>query len=177
MNEAHAIRPDTLYGSSKMAAEIVARAARSLSVDCIAIRPGLVYGLGRLTGGAGAFNVAVQNVALGRPAVIPQTRLPFQPMYNRDFAHLIERMVFTTKDGLLPAYNMPAREAVWGDNIAAALRRLLPDAQIEVLASPSWLPVLPLMDGSRAEQDFGFSAAHTIDSAFAEMIAEFRARA
>lgn len=177
VTESYAIRPDTLYGVSKLAAEIVALAERRAGLDCVGIRPGWVYGLGRLTGGAGALNAAVQNVALGRPAIVPQTRLPLQPLYNRDFARLIESMLFTIRDDLLPVYNMPSREAVLGADLAATLQRLEPDARIAVQPSPPWLPILPLMDGSRAERDFNFAPLHTTETAFAEMIAAFRARA
>lgn len=177
VSEDHEVRPETLYGCSKLGAEIVARKARREGLDCIALRPGLVYGLGRLTGGAGAFNAAVQNVALGRPAVIPEMAgFLFQPMYNRDFGRLMEHMLFATTEGLLPAYNMPAAEKVSGQDIAAALLRLVPDAQVEVQSLPPYLPVPPLMDGSRAERDFGFAPKYTIETAFAEMIAAFRQR-
>jgi len=177
VTEDHEVRPDTLYGCSKLGAEIVAAKVRREGLDCIALRPGLVYGLGRLTGGAGTINAAVQAVALGRPAMIPV--LPnflFQPMYNRDFGRLMEAMLFATGEGLLPVYNMPAGETVSGEDMAAALRRHVPGAEVEVRTLPGWIPAPPLMDGSRAERDFGFTASYTIDTAFAEMIAAFRER-
>lgn len=172
----HDVRPATLYGASKLAAEIVSAHARRDGVDCIGIRPALIYGLGRLSGGAGAFNSAVRDVALGRPAVLNTLDgLQMQLMYNKDFARLIEAMLFAPRQDLLPVYNMPCRKPVSAEGMAEVLTKLCPDAQIEIRSSPAWQPVPPLMDGSRAEQDFGFSPSYSLEAAFAEMIALFQA--
>jgi nucleoside-diphosphate-sugar epimerase len=175
--EEYDVRPATLYGCSKLAAEIIATNAKKSGVDCIGIRPALIYGLGRLTGGAGAFNSAVRDVALGRPAVVHALDgVRLQLMYNRDFARLIEHMLFSTKADLLPVYNMPSRETVSAEDIASVLKRLCPDAQIEIRSSPPWQPLPPLMDGRRAGQDFDFRPQHDIESAFREMIGLFQAQ-
>jgi UDP-glucose 4-epimerase len=177
VTEEYDVRPATLYGCSKLAAEIIATNARKNGVDCIGIRPALIYGLGRLTGGAGAFNSAVRDVALGRPAVVHALDgVRLQLMYNRDFARLIEHMLFSTKAGLLPVYNMPSRETVSAEDLACVLKRLCPNAQIEIRSSPPWQPLPPLMDGRRADQDFDFVPQHDIESALREMMELFRAQ-
>lgn len=178
VDEGHAVRPATLYGASKLAAEIISAQARRSGLDCIGIRPALVYGLGRLSGGAGAFNSAVRAVALGEPATLHALDgVPLQLMYNRDFARLVELMLLARSPDLLPVYNMPCREPVSAEDMAHALHRLCPEAQIAIKSSPAWQPVPPLMDGRRAEQDFGFAPSYSLDSAFEEMIALFRASA
>lgn len=177
VDESYDVRPATLYGCSKLAAELVATKARSEGLDCIAIRPALVYGLGRLTGGAGAFNSAIRDAALGHPAVIHTLEgLSLQMMYNLDFARLIERMLFSTKKNLLPVYNMPSHKPVSADDLAEILRRLVPGAGITIQSSPAWQPLPPLMDGRRAEQDFDFAPQYETEAAFAEMIDRFRNR-
>lgn len=176
VDEAYDVRPSTLYGCSKLGAELVASKARAEGVDCVAIRPALVFGLGRLTGGAGAFNSAVRDAALGRPATIHTLDgLALQLMYNRDFARLIEAMLFSQKRDLQPVYNMPPHGAVTADQLACVLRRLIPQADITIRSSPGWQPAPPLMDGTRAAQDFDFVAEYDVEAAFAEMIAHFRA--
>lgn len=175
VDEIYDVRPATLYGCSKLAAEFVSGKARAEGMDCIAIRPALVFGLGRLTGGAGAFNSAVRDVASGRPAVLHTLDgLSLQMMYNRDFARLIESMLFSPKRDLLPVYNMPSHGAVSAQDLAEVLRRLVPGADITIQSSPAWQPVPPLMDGGRAERDFEFSIQYDIEAAFSEMIDRFR---
>lgn len=177
VDEDYAVRPATLYGCSKLAAETLATACRKDGVDCIGIRPALVYGIGRLTGGAGSFNNTVRDVALGRPTTIHSLeKTPLQLMYNRDFARLVARMLDSERRDLDPIYNVPAPEIVSTAEIVATLRAICPAAEIEIKEAPAWQPLPPLLDGAKAAAAFSFQPDYTIETAFREMIAYFRAQ-
>ncbi|UZW56383.1 NAD(P)-dependent oxidoreductase [Sphingobium sp. JS3065] len=175
VDESYDVRPNTLYGCSKLAAESVSALHRQRGLDCVAIRPALVYGVGRLTGGAGSFNSTIRDVALGKPTVIQSLEcVPWQLMYNRDFAKLVGLMLFSERTDLQPVYNIPAREILSTQEVKDILLKICPDAEIAVKSSPAWQPVPPLMDGSLAEQCFAFAADYDFEAACREMIEHFR---
>src|SRR5690606_9445430 len=90
VDERYGHRPAGLYGMSKLACEELSKVYRDeLGLDNIAFRPPLVFGRGRLTGGAGLFNDMVRRVALGEPATLWMPfASPWQHLYGPDMARL-----------------------------------------------------------------------------------------
>lgn len=84
--------PMHLYGASKRTVEITADAYRDpFGLDVLGIRPVLVYGMGRYTGGMGGFNSMIRDVALGRPTELNQTTnlsSRIRLIYNTDIARV-----------------------------------------------------------------------------------------
>lgn len=168
--------PTHLYGASKRTVEVVADSYRELyGLDVIGVRPVLAYGVGRYTGGMGSFNSMIRNVALGRPAVLTQTKelsSRIQLIYNADMARTFVAATVGPSTPL-SLYNAPVTEAIAWRDVIDTLRELVPDARIthEPPAS-GWGTAL--VDGSAAQRDLGVVPQMDFRAGAAEMIAFFR---
>lgn len=178
VDEDYRYAPRTAYGIAKAACEVVAERYReAFELDVIGIRPPLAYGTGRLTGGTGAFNSALRDIALGRPATFWDTpdRMN-QLVYNRDMAALLVAgtLVDRTEHAL---FNTPVLGPSSTEEIVAAMERVVPGCSVTPEPAGSWYEHPPLMDGGRATKELDFRPTWTLDDAFAEMVEHYRAEA
>ncbi|GAA4554500.1 NAD(P)-dependent oxidoreductase [Pseudonocardia xishanensis] len=171
VDEDYRCSPVSPYGAAKYGCEVMAgvyRAERGL--DVIGIRPSLAYGLGRLTGGTGLFNDAVRRVAVGEPAVVNDFgRVPHSPIYNRDMAAMFVAGTLAprTEHHL---FNTPVEATYTGEEIAALLRKIRSDADVRVEPFPDYATPAPVMDGSRARAELGFTPRYTLEEGLREML-------
>jgi UDP-glucose 4-epimerase len=170
--------PRLPYGVAKYATEVMAESyAELLGLDVVGIRPPTAYGIGRLVGGTGDLvNDPVRRVAVGEPTVLhgSLTR-PNEMIYNRDMARLFVMALLA--EGPLPAriYNTPVESRYTIDQVADVLHELVPDADIDIASYPDVPGLPPLLDGSAATRDIGFTPEYSLAAGFAEMIAHFAA--
>lgn len=168
--------PTHLYGASKRTVEILADSYRQLyGLAVTGIRPVLAYGVGRYTGGMGSFNSMIRDVALGRPAVLNQTKelsSRIQLIYNADMARTFVAATLGPSTPL-PLYNAPVTEAITWQDVIDTLQELVPDASIaHESAASGWATAL--VDGSAAQRDLGVVPQTDFRAGAAEMIAFFR---
>lgn len=163
------------YGASKWGAEIASEIYHEqFGLDCVAIRPALTYGIGRLGSGTGVFNSAIRDIAQGRPAgVMGSPSGLHQPMYNRDMASLLIAALFGAKPARR-VYNVPVEQNYSSEDVLAVIRRIVPEAQVHTDPVPSYIPPIPIVDGSAARRDIDFTPQYDLERGLREMIDYFR---
>lgn len=177
VGEDHRLITAEPYGASKYATEVVsANYRRIFGQDIIGIRPALTYGLGRLGSGAGIFNNAVRNMALGEAVGLLGSKTLHQPMYNRDMARLLVTALFGPPSPQA-VFNTPVAKDYTDAELVSAMKTVCPDADIRVDPIPDYIPKVPVMDGSAARAHFNFSAEYALEDGVAEMVEIFRSRA
>ncbi len=174
VGEAHPMISSEPYGASKHAAEVVADGyRRNLGLDVIGIRPAMVYGVGRLSGGTGLFNQAVRKMALGQPTGVLGSHTLHQALYNRDMAELLVAALFAhTPEHHL--FHAPVERNYDDDELLTVLRRVCPDAQVHIDPIPEYIPRVPVMDGTRLTRELGFTPRFSLEEGVREMVAQFR---
>lgn len=171
--EDYPCRSSRPYGASKHGAEVIADGyRRNFDLDLIGIRPAQTYGIGRLGSGAGIFNQAICNLAIGKPGIIPRTRSFHQWMYNRDMAALFAKALFMSQPKH-HLFNAPVARYTDGE-LEAALLRLCPGGELSFVDIPGHEPKVPLMDTSRAQRELAFAPRYSLDAGLAEMVEHYR---
>ncbi|XAS74364.1 NAD-dependent epimerase/dehydratase family protein [Micrococcaceae bacterium Sec5.1] len=168
--------PMRLYGASKRTVEVTADAYKDLfGLDVVGIRPVLAYGMGRYTGGMGGFNSMIRDVALGRPAVLKQTKnlsTRIQLIYNADMARAFVAALVGPSTPL-SLYNAPVVETITWHDVIHTLQDLVPGADIShESTSGDWDTAL--IDGGAAQRDLGVIPQFDFRAGAAEMISLFR---
>jgi UDP-glucuronate 4-epimerase len=168
--EAGGHAPATLYGVSKLADEGMARIyAADRGVPSVGLRPYVVYGPGRDQGMTSGPTVAMQAAAQGRPFAIGYTGTA-QYDYAPDVARAFLLAASTPAAGA-SVYNVPGA-SVPVEEVVAAIRRVVPDAEITVGGEP--LPFPPELEAVGFERDIGPFPRTTLDDGVAATIAHFR---
>ena len=175
-------RPDSLYGACKLWSEHLAETYnREHGMEIVSLRPCSVFGLGRAWRGSFASGLvrvrglphymALAELAVrGEPITMPPGDQPADWCYAADAAEAWW-LVLTAADPPHRAYNLRAEQRPIGD-YTAELRRLLPDARIEVGEAP--VHVGQLMDNTRIREELGFEPRYTIETGLADYIERIR---
>jgi nucleoside-diphosphate-sugar epimerase len=144
------------YGVMKLLDEFMARKyVEKHGVSLACVRPAVVFGHGRKRG-----SVLWAEDFASRPAYGETARLPFSRrsretwVYKDDCAEQLVRLAL--KDNLAHfAYNNGGAYAS-GEEIAAAVRRWLPDAEFEFDEAKPRTPLIDWQDGERLAEEIGF---------------------
>ena len=99
-----------------------------------------------------------------------------QPMYNRDMADLLAAALFVEAPEH-HIFNMPCERSYTDDEMLAVLGRVCPDVPIHMDPIPDYIPRGPVLDGTRARLELGFSPRYTLEEGVREMVGQFRDRA
>lgn len=171
--EAGGCTPGTLYGISKLADEGMARIyVADRGLPSIGLRPYVVYGPGRDQGMTSGPTVAMLAAVRGEPYEIA-----FTGMAQYDFAPDVARAFLTAAEvpnGGAAVYNVPgARASV--DDVIAAIRAIVPDAQIT--ATGGGLPFPAELEAEGFDRDLGVFPRTPLADGVAATIAHFRASA
>jgi nucleoside-diphosphate-sugar epimerase len=161
--------PATLYGVSKLADEGIARVyAADAGVPSVGLRPYVVYGPGRDQGMTAGPTLAMQAAAEGRPYEIG-----FTGMSQYDYAPDVARAFVTVSapgDGA-SVYNVPGEPATV-DDVIAAIRRAVPDAEITATGGP--LPFPAELEATGFDDDVGPFPRTPLDAGVVATIAHYR---
>lgn len=173
--------PDRPYASCKAWSEQLSETFNGWGMEIVNLRVASSMGVGRLGRATLAHGLTEQKVnymaapelaALGRPATMPPDDQLCDFIHARDTAEA----VWCALDAAAPPhhiYNLRAEQRPAGD-ITAAIRRLIPNAGLEVSAAPLWQ--LQLMDNARLVSELGFIPRYTIETAVEQYIDEVLAR-
>lgn len=163
--------PVTVYGATKAASDMLVRAYRlQHKLNATSLRIGRVYGPGRRTGSL--VTTMVDAALAGRPLCLPASggrRLQY--VYQAD---VVSALALALDTPGLPqtAYNVSGPGAYTDEEIAAAVKALVPAADIAFKAVPlddgSFLSA-PL-DCSAAARDFGYVPAYSLERGLTEFV-------
>lgn len=147
--------PQTVYGTTKLASELLSVQAAPDAMSIVGLRLPLVYGPGRWYGGAlGKTMTFVGDVAAGRPARLKVNEQPIDWMYVDDAAAaLLAPLEIETCRSV---YNVVGHRASLGEFGREVARHAT--ALTEVAPGVSDPNPYPLIDGRRAIDELGFRA-------------------
>lgn len=181
LDEDAPLYPDRPYASCKAWSEQLSETFNGWGMEIINLRVASSMGVGRLGRATLAQGLTEQKVnymaapelaALGRPATMPPDDQLCDFVHARDAAEAF----WCALDAPAPAhhiYNLRAEQRPAGD-ITAAIRRLIPEAELEVSPTPLWQ--LQLMDNTRLVTELGFVPRYTVQTAVQQYINEVRER-
>jgi UDP-glucuronate 4-epimerase len=165
--------PSTLYGVSKLADEGIARVyAADAGLPSIGMRPYVVYGPGRDQGMTSGPTAAMLAAVHGEPYAIGFTGTA-QYDYAPDVARAFVTAASAAHEGAA-VYNAPGVPASVED-VIAAIRRVVPDAEITWSGDP--LPFPPRLESVGFDRDVGPFPRTPLDVGVAATIEHFRAAA
>jgi nucleoside-diphosphate-sugar epimerase len=176
-------RPLTFYASTKLAVENLGlNYAHWCGVDFAAVRYGAVCGPWSGHGGGGPSNIlreALQRALRGDEAVLPSAGLEW--VYSKD-AGKGTVLALKARDLKRRVFNITMGRVVTADELAAAVRKAVPNARIRfetgsgtAAAIPPAERLLP-SDQSAARQHIGFVPAYGIDEAVQDLAAWLKTR-
>lgn len=153
-----AIYPAYFYRSAKILGEWLGDFySRRHGVSFVALRFSSVYGPGLARG----IPLAIKEGILGRPCRPYLTRFPDDLIYVQDVAEAVRLACFSDRN-LSRAYNIASGRAYSEKDLAAAMRKNLPEVSFEIGKHPDSAAVGPhrdrdLLDISLARQELGFA--------------------
>jgi UDP-glucose 4-epimerase len=171
------IYPNRPYATCKAWSEQMSTTFNGWGMEIVSLRPTSSMGVGRLGRATLAQGLTTENVnfmaapeqaALGRPVTMPPDDQICDFVHARDTA---EAFWCALDAPALPhhIYNLRAHQQPAGE-ITAAIRRVLPDAEITVSGEPR--NVLQLMDNTRLVEELGFTPKYTVQAGVEQYINE-----
>jgi len=169
--EAGGTAPGTLYGISKLADEGMARIyATDSGLPSIGLRPYVVYGPGRDQGMTAGPTEAMRAAARGEPYAIGFTGRA-QYDYAPDVGRAFVTAAAAVREGAA-VHNVPGAPATV-DDVIAAIRAVLPDA--EITAGGDVLPFPEELEAVGFDREVGPFPRTPLDVGVAATIEHFRA--
>jgi UDP-glucose 4-epimerase len=170
--------PQRIYDSAKLMAEQTCLYyAKNFGIDVAILRFAMTYGPGKTArhGNMGVTSQIVEAPFNGKPFKHPHGREAKDDfVYNKDSALGIYLATVAEK---VPSrvYNIGSGRAVSLDEIAAAVRKRIPNAEIEIGPGNNFLgmpyPPHGIYDITRAQNELGFQPEYDIDRAVDDYIA------
>jgi UDP-glucuronate 4-epimerase len=171
-----ALFPVSVYGASKVAGEqLVSAYASQFNLDGVSLRLSWVYGPRRTTDCV--VRTMITNALAGKP-----TRIPYGRGFHRQYIHVddVAAALVAAVDRPNPprrTYSLTGGTYLTFEEIADTVKRLLPNAQIELGEGPD--PddgIQPRFDISAAERDLGFRPSLTFEKGVAQYAAWLKNR-
>lgn len=176
ITEDYPSEPTTMYGISKLAGEKVMEwYGRTTGLEVVSLRFATIFGPGRLQRHAGAVNTYSSMVEL------PTTGEPFTVehggderdgmVYVLDVADAIATVALAPGPFRHLAYNVAGGDPVSLTDYAAAIRRIIPGAQVDVgagldpMSYGEDMPYYMAIEDSRFAEEFGWRHRYDLDRA------------
>lgn len=179
--ESHPLRPTTLYGAAKLAAENALRVrAGSTGHELACLRFAPYFGADKPPGGRrglGATIVAaLRAVRAGERATLPRLEgFRFDPIYVEDAANAVVRAATVTEplDAADPVVHVSGGRSITFAELAETIRGTWPSADIEMVASPALENTAVrgscvTFDTSRARKEIGFRPEYDLEHALVD---------
>lgn len=185
MTESSPTSARSIYAGSKLAAEALLEAyGRAYGLDVIVLRFCNVFGRGRYVAGSRggeAFNELIEKPARGKVATaLPPVQGRGEWVYAKDAARALLAAVERSATGGYLLVNIGTGVLTTFDDIAAAVRRVIPEARFETpdIREPEGTPRSPErsqpFDLSRAREALGYEPKYNLQSAVEDYVAEVR---
>jgi UDP-glucose 4-epimerase len=168
--------PNDLYGACKLWSEHVAAFHNERNgMEILSLRVCASLGYGRLNRASLAagltserrnFMAAPEIAALGEPVTMPPDEEVSDFLYAADTAQAF-RLALTVPRPEHSVFNLRAEQRPAGD-LTRELRRLLPEARIEVSQEP--VKFIALMDNSRLVRELGFEPRYTLETGLQDYV-------
>jgi UDP-glucose 4-epimerase len=162
-----------MYGTTKLAAELITAQYRQYGLDCVSVRTSRVFGPG--PGGTDfLIDTLVRQCLAGGPLLLgPAAAVPVDYTYVRDFGRAVSRLL---EAGPLrhDAYNVSGGRGVTGFAIAKALQRIRPGVTWRrVPADPgSTFPYArPPFAIRRMAEELGWSPSFSLEDSLRDYLA------
>src|SRR3984957_486806 len=181
ITEDHPQRPFLVYDVCKVASEGMGRNyARMRGLQFVALRFAQIFGPGKLQrhGPYGLFSQLVESPLAGKPVKIPRGGDQRDDViYVDDIAEAIVQAVLHPRPSY-DAYNISRGVGTTLHDFADAVRKVVPNAQIEIGNGLDYHGLgacyCGIMDNTRASVDLGFRPRFDIDSGVAHYIETMR---
>lgn len=170
VTEKDLVYPDTLYGATKAYNEHQARVYREeFGVSDVALRPTVAYGPYRETGGSAFLIDLIEKPALGEPFAVDYGDQTIDWQYVRDIARAFRLAAFAPEDDLSRrVYNVRGETATVRE-AAGVVRRIVPDAEIDV-SDEGDLPWTQTLDMTAAQEDLGYDPEYDLEAGVREYV-------
>lgn len=181
MKEDPSPRPATFYAATKQAVESLGlNYARWCSVDFVAVRFGAAAGPWRGRGGGGPSNIfraVVESSLRGEEASVPPGALDW--VYSKDAA--TGTVLALNASGLSSrVFNIAMGRLYTGEEMAAAVREVIPGARIRIAMPPGAAvaaqPMVSAVNLDRARAELGYEPAYDMAAAVRDYVAWYRMR-
>lgn len=187
--EYDALHPRGLYDITKRAAEdVVAWYRRTSGVEMVSMRFATIFGPGKLqrhgTSAGFGMSISVYDALVEGPAAGEPFRLDHggdernDLIYLLDVADAINTVAFAPTALAKDVYNVSSGGTTSTAELADAVRRVLPSADIELGdgLDPMGIPYYTALDGSRLREELGWSARYGLDEAVRHYVDYVRGR-
>lgn len=181
MKEDPSPRPATFYATTKQTVEDLGlNYARWCGVDFVAVRYGAAAGPWRGRGGGGPSNIfraVVEGALRGEEASVPPGALDW--VYSKDAA---TGAVLALDAGGLASrvFNIAMGRLYTGEEMAAAVREVIPGARIRIAMPPGAAvaaqPMVGAVNLDRSRTELGYEPAYDMAAAVRDYVAWYRAR-
>jgi len=181
VDETSLVRPDTLYGACKAMNEYLARHYHeNFGVDSLSVRFSLIMGWGRgqrkVLGRRGPWIVELfENPLKGLPVRLPYAAAKTSVVYVKDMVGAV-LAALRVKDPVHRVFNIVG-EPICKADAAKIVKRILPDAQIEVDLDgdfgddrPSDHATIPAWEENLMVRELGYRIRYSIEDAVADYI-------
>ncbi|AHK35782.1 hypothetical protein OPAG_06654 [Rhodococcus opacus PD630] len=165
------LRPTGMYGITKAAAEdVMDWYGRNFDVECVSLRFGTIYGPGRLQrhkGPVNTYSSMIELPASGRGFTIEHGGDEGDDIiYVLDVADAIACVALAPRPLRHQAYNVASGSVVSMSDFAAAIRRIIPDAALNVGPGLDPMnmqdPYYMALDGARMKEEFGWGPRYDV---------------
>lgn len=175
LDEGSPLRPDSIYGASKAAAEMLVTGYHAhFGLETVILRPVSIYGPRRRTFSLPSYLVA--NALDDLPSRIRGGSQTLDLINVEDVAWAIA-LALNTTIGVGRTYTIATGAQATFKQIADATRRLLPASRIEIEPGPGELGPEGRYRVDAAEHDLGFRADCDLEQGLRQMIEGLRQRA
>jgi UDP-glucose 4-epimerase len=177
IKEDHPLRPFLVYDVCKVASEGMGRNySRSRGMQFIALRFAQIFGPGKLQrhGAYGLFSQLVESPLAGKPVAIPRGGDQRDDLIYVD--DVAEAIVLATlhPNPSYDVYNISRGVGTTLHDYADAVRKVIPDAQIEIGGGLDYhglgVSYSGVMDNTRARTDLGFQPQFDLDRGVAHYV-------
>jgi UDP-glucose 4-epimerase len=181
ITEDHPQRPFLVYDVCKVASEGMGRNyARMRGLQFVALRFAQIYGPGKLQrhGPYGLFSQLVESPLLGKPVKVPRGGDQRDDViYVDDIAEAIVLAVLHPQPAY-DVYNISRRVGTTLHDFADAVRKVVPQAQIEIGGGLDYhglgASYCGIMDNTRARADLGFEPKFDLEQGVAHYVETMR---
>jgi UDP-glucose 4-epimerase len=186
--EEYTREPTTMYGITKLAGEKVMEwYGRTAGLEVVSLRFATIFGPGRLQRHAGTINTystMVELPASGQPFTVKHGGDERDGMiYVLDVADAITTVALAPEPPRHLVYNVAGGDPISLRDYAAAIRRIIPGAQVEAgpgldpMSYGEGSPYYMAVDGSRFEEEFEWRHRYDLDRAIEHYYELVKARA